>query len=133
MLVPAIGILLIASCDPSTDPPPPPIYQALDISLYNSPPEVDPGQNVYLAGRINDDQGEAQRGIRIYFSLSPAEIGNLTRWAWTEPDCSTGLQQQVVFNGSQIGVALITGSAVMPSGNTVYDTVSVQVREPINR
>ena len=132
LLVVVIGIVVISSCDPTTDPPPPPIYQALDIGLYNSSPEVEPGQNVQIAGRINNNQGEAQRGIRIYFTISPVDIGIITPWSWTEPDSATGLRERVVFNGSQTGTALITGSAEMPSGNTAYDTVSVLVRDPIN-
>lgn len=132
LLIVFTGMLVISSCDPSTDPPPPPIFKALDISLYNSPPEVTPGQNVQIAGRINNDDGEAQRGIRIYFTLDPADIGIITPWAWTEPDSATGLYERVVFNGSQTGTALITGTAEMPSGNTVNDTVSILVRDPIN-
>ncbi len=127
----AVGVLIFG-CDNSTQPPPPPPYRTLEIGLYNSPPEVEPGRNVYLTARVNDQNGVAQQGIRIFFEVTPQDIGQITPWAWTEPDSATGLRERVVFTGSRTGVALITGSCSIGENDTAIDTVHVQVREPIN-
>lgn len=127
----AAGWFLMA-CNRTTDPPPPPLWRALEIDLYNTPPEVDPQQNVYLSAQVKNEAGVLQQGIKVFFDVDPETLGIITPWAWTEPDSPNGLRSQVVFNSSNTGLALITGSVTMENGSVVADTVHVLVRDPIN-
>ncbi|MFN3821929.1 MAG: hypothetical protein ACK4OO_06305 [bacterium] len=107
-------------------------YGGVDIDVVGKTYEAIIGTNVYLQGAVKNSLGEPQRGVRVYFSVTPTWIGRITPWAWTEPDSPNGFATQVVFDPESLGVALIKGE-VRDESLISWDTVSVWVRNPINR
>lgn len=104
----------------------------LDIDVMGGTYEVEVRSNVYLKGRVTNTQGEPMRGVRVFFSVSPPQIGNITPWSWTDPTRENGFNTTVVFYPETLGVATIKGE--LRQGDWVsWDTVSVLVRNPINR
>ncbi len=128
----AVGVsLLIGACDDGiTNPTPTPLVSRLDIFPVNGAYEVDIGENFYIGAHFRS-QGDLVRGERVYFSVTPDTVGEITPWAITEPDSSNGLRENVVFYGTVEDTVLIRGW-VGNENLIAQDTMSIWVRPPIN-
>lgn len=126
-------IFIIVGCPEATKPKgDADRYGGVDIDVVGRTYEAIIGSNVYLQGVVKNSWGEPQRGVRVYFSVTPNWIGRITPWTWTEPDSPNGFSTLVVFDPESLGVALIKGE-VRDELWASWDTVSVWVRNPINR
>ncbi len=136
LVVPVLlSVCVLSACTGCEEPKPPPFdpFQlGLDIYLYQHPQESNVNENVYLGGRLNDNLGVAQRGARVSFSVEPDSVGDVTAFANTNPDSSTGFATRVTFIGRRPGVALITGLVLESQEILGRDTVRIRVRDPIN-
>ncbi|NQT35288.1 hypothetical protein HQ587_08865 [bacterium] len=133
VVVTAVGVsLLIGACDNGiTNPPPPPPVQRLEIFPVNGAYEVDIGKNFYIGAHFHNQTGNPIRGERVYFSVTPDTVGEITPWATTEPDSNNGFETNVVFNGTVKDTVLIRGW-VGNENIVALDTMSIWVRPPIN-
>ena len=132
-LVAGIIGLGLAGCNKhTTQPTVPPFQLGLDLHpLGNNPPEGTLGDNVYLAGRLTDQYGQAQRGAKVYFTVDPPNNGQVTAFAYTEPDSASGFKEpsRVVFVGSVLGTVVIRGYTLDNGGNeAASDTLHILVQ-----
>lgn len=129
----AVGALIFsAACDSATDPPPPPPPMTLDIYPYGEIYEVDTGTNMYLHGKLTDEDGDPMGGYQVDLSIDPDTMGTITPYAVLDPTKTNGFNTQVVFNGQVNGVVLITGQVWIGDALSAQDTFHVWVRPPIN-
>ena len=130
-----LGLTLLAGCsgcDDPTNPPTDPIQLGLNIYLYQHAQEASINDNVYIGGRLNDVHGNAQNGARVTFTVDPDSVGDITPFANTNSDSSTGFATRVTFIGRKPGIALITGLVLEGQEVLGRDTVRIRVRDPIN-
>jgi hypothetical protein len=128
-------VVILSGCSGCDDPTPPGTNQVqlgLNIFLYRHAQEANINENVYLGGRLIDAIGDTLREARVTFSVRPDSIGDITPFANTNPDDSTGFATRVTFIGRRPGLALITGQVLDGQQILGRDTVSVRVRDPIN-
>ncbi|MBM3328169.1 MAG: hypothetical protein FJY67_01690 [Calditrichaeota bacterium] len=133
-IVAGIGLAVLSGSECNTRRPPPtgPLY-GIDIALHGFPPEVDINTNIPLRGEVRDGVGEIQRGVRVWFSVTPDSVGQVTSTAVTEPDSATGFATQVIFIGRKEGNCVIKGALRDAQNRDSFsDTINVRVRDPIN-
>ena len=124
--------LFIGACDDGiTNPTPAPPVLRLEIFPVNGAYEVDINDNFYIGAHFRDQTGRSISGERVYFSVTPDTVGEITPWAVTEPDSNNGFRENVVFNGTVEIVVLIWGW-VGNENIVALDTMSIWVRPPIN-
>lgn len=124
--------LFIGACDNGiTNPHPVPPVQTLDIFPVNGAYEVNLNENFYIGGHFRDQAGNPIRGERVYFSVTPDTVGEITPWATTEPDSSNGFETNVVFYGTVEDTVLIRGW-IGNESIIALDTMRIWVRPPIN-
>lgn len=128
----SVALIGCTGCDDPTPPGSNQINLGLNIFLFNHPQEADINENVYLAGRLIDAQGDTLSEARVTFRMEPDTLGEMTPFANTNPDSVTGFNTRVTFIGRRPGIVLITGQVLEGENILGRDTVSIRVRDPIN-
>jgi len=97
-------------CKSSTTQPTQPDHLGLQLSLLNGQvQEAFINQNTYIKGYLYDDYGQAQRGVKVNFTLEPNNLADITPYGYTEPDSASGFSTSVTFIGRTEGVVLLRG------------------------
>ena len=130
----AAVIFLIFGCsDDVKNPTEPPPVQILDIFSVTGTYGVHPNMNLHLGARVVNRDNEPQNGYRVNFSMTPDTSGTITPWAITDTTKDNGLNMDVIFNGSVLGVVLIRGWVIKADGTLASeDTMHVEVWLPGN-
>jgi len=129
------GVLLIIGCDACddgvTDPPVSRPQYIVSINLHNNAaPEMFIDESVQIAGSLTDREGTKLSSQRIYFTVTPDSVGNVTPppsiAAITMAGDADGFQEDVIFVARKPGIALITARYYVDNVVRAVDTLHVQ-------
>jgi len=132
-LISALLSLIFIACN-DEDPITP---QNFYFDLTRLTPSTDTilvGNNATFAGFVTNSLGDTIEQGRVYFTVNPDTIGNISPlpYGWidlTEPD---GFLEEVIFTGRKPGRAIIRGTYRTEDGvDRSADAVSIVVKESV--
>ncbi len=128
------GIVVMLGCDACEDddnPIPPRQNYTLELSIYQHAPEVFVDSTIQIMGSLVDLYGEKLDNEKIYLSVVPDSVGNMTPSDFTRTDIndSLGFRDNVRFIARKPGTALITGRFYTQDQLAAQDTIHVLVKQ----
>ena len=129
----SLGLLLMLSfyaCE-KDDPIVPRADYVLDISFYQQAPEVFIDSTVRITGTLVDLSGTKLENEKIYFTVVPDSIGNMTPpdHTFTKINDPLGFSHNVQFIARREGTALITAKFYIQDRIAAQDTLHVLVKK----